>query len=741
MEGPAVPLLLDADATGAACAVLAAAGVRPQPESPDGVVRAVEGGWADVVVLGRVEGWEAVARRVHAAGGVPLLLGDPPTQAEEALLDGVEPEYVLDPLLLAGAVEGARRRLKDLRELVAVGEEAERLHTATQVSRFAQSIALQLDLQQVLSESISRVRELCDADGARLLLRDPESGGLTFDVVSGTGGGRIEKVRLAPGEGIAGEVARLREPLLVEDVRDNAHFDGAIDRLAGFETRSVIAVPLLMGGDVTGVLEAVRGPGRNAFAPHALQRLVELGAHVGIAIHHAQATAKLRDAQAQVLHDNAELEQRIRERTAQIAHAKREWEATFDAIGEPIAVQDDFTVRRTNLAWANRAGAPITQINGRKCHELFAGRDSPCPGCPLVAAREGGELRGEIAAGERTYKVSGFRLDEAAGSRVVLHYEDITRQRLLEHRLRETERLASLGQLASGAAHEINNPMAFLASNLSTLKQNLKELGDAVAGARRAAALLKKGRTAEALQALEAVEDLDDLLVDEGVEMVEESLDGARRVKEIVRALRELSRQQMRSAHSACTRAAVTRTVRSELGPDAARVTLALEAEGEALIDPLELDQALAHLLRNARQAIGAEGRIGVRSRNAGDEILVEIEDDGCGIPAENLHRIFEPFFTTRGVGKGIGLGLTATWGILQRHGGRVDVRSEPGGGSVFTLRLRRAEGNEGATVPDPAGGGPKRGPAADAVIVVEANGAEDEPDDGGVDLDLSGAA
>ncbi len=658
-------------------AALDAAEIIHRPASLHEAAESVNGGWADLVVCGRVPGWPALMTRVQTAGGGAVLFGEPPTAVEQAQL-GAPVHHTPDasrlPAVISDALEQAHRR-----RMPSQGDPlAERQLASELIGRFAQSIALQIDLPHMVQEAIARTRDLCDADGASVLLVRPESGELVTDN--------------EPCRGVVRQVARTATPLRIERVSDCPFADPESDGISGFRTGSVIAVPLLLGGDLFGVIDAVRGEGRPPFEEAHLRRLCELAPHVTVAVYNAQITTRLRETQAQVLRDNAELEARISERTAQIARGKREWEATFDAIDEPIAMQEGFVVRRANLAYARQAGVRVTEVPGRTCHELLAGRSNPCVGCPLVENRPG-DLGGEVSVrGGASFQISGFRLPSAYEGGVVLHYRDVTRQKALEDRLRESERLASLGQLASGAAHEINNPLGFLVSNLRNLRDNVGALEESAAAARDALHLLRSGKLDDAVRVLEKV-DPDEALASESDEMITDSLEGARRVGEIVRGLRELSRQQITRSASASVNAALTRLVRSELDGANVQAVLDLQATRDAAVEPLQLDQALGHVLRNARQAIAAGQRVYIETWSAPGEVSVRIRDEGCGIAPENLRRLFEPFFTTRGVGEGIGLGLTATWGIVRRHGGYIDVRSEPGRGTTFTLTFPSAPG------------------------------------------------
>lgn len=645
-----------------------------------GALPKIEHGACRVVVIERCRGLRLYLERVRAVGGVPVVLG---AHGPDVLSDI---ECVVRPSELVAAVFRAQGRL--------MGVET---GSASRINQFAQIIAEQFALPELIKVAMAKTRELCEAEGASLLLIEPSTGGLYIDTVEG-GATNIERIHLPRGRGIAGKVAMEGRGRLVEDAQSCPDFDRSADKQSGFSTGSVVAAPLVLGGDVLGVLMAVRSTSLPPFSPVHLERLVQLAPHVAIAVHNAQITTALRTSQTQVIEANVDLEKKVKERTEQISRAKQEWERTFDAIDAPIALLDGYVIRRTNQAYARKVGLPVREIPGKKCYQVFANRDSPCPACPIVRGR-GQPLDAELETTDRStgraafYRFHGYWMsDDPTNTNVVVTYHDITQSHVLAEKLRESERLAAVGQLASGAAHEINNPLGFVTSNLRSLRGLIDELRAPMGTFADAALLAKEKRFDELLELLARVEEPDLRHLDDGLEMIDESLDGARRVGDIVKGLRELSRLEIGKREPANVNASVSRAVRAELG-DAPNVTLSLEAQAMADIPPLQLDQVLGHVLRNARQATSRKEKVHVRTRETPGFVLIEVRDEGAGIPKENQRRVFEPFFTTRGVGKGIGLGLTAAYGIVKRVGGDIEVSSEgPGTGSQFTIRLPVAE-------------------------------------------------
>ena len=260
-----------------------------------------------------------------------------------------------------------------------------------------------------------------------------------------------------------------------------------------------------------------------------------------------------------------------------------------------------------------------------------------------------------------------------------------------QSKLIQSEKLASIGQLAAGVAHEINNPIGFIFSNFGTLEQYLEDLFQMLDAYEQAEASVSDGAALARIRSLKA--DLDiDYLKEDIPNLMRESRDGIQRVRKIVQDLKDFSRVDARQEwESVDLHAGIDSTlniVNNEIKYKA-EVVKHYGALPEVQCLPSELNQVFMNLLVNAAHAITAErGTITISTGVDGPNVWVEVADTGAGIAQENLKRIFDPFFTTKPVGKGTGLGLSLSYGIVQKHSGRMEVHSELGVGTRFRVTL-----------------------------------------------------
>ena len=281
-----------------------------------------------------------------------------------------------------------------------------------------------------------------------------------------------------------------------------------------------------------------------------------------------------------------------------------------------------------------------------------------------------------------------------------LHLEQSARIRALselnkklaeaQSQLLQSEKLASIGQLAAGVAHEINNPIGFVYSNLGTLQRYVTDIFTLVEGYEAAETSIPDPQLRTDLQALKKKIDLEYLRGDV-IALMNESRDGITRVKKIVQDLKDFSHAD---AGDEWRFAGIEQGLESTLNIVWSELKYKCEVKKEygKLPDieclPSQLNQVFMNMLVNAGHAIEERGTIILRTGAESEQVWVEIEDTGKGIAPENLKRIFDPFFTTKPVGTGTGLGLSLSYSIIQKHHGHIEVNSELGKGTRFRVWL-----------------------------------------------------
>jgi len=332
-----------------------------------------------------------------------------------------------------------------------------------------------------------------------------------------------------------------------------------------------------------------------------------------------------------------------------------------ETLSEGVAlVRLDGRIRSVNASLARMLARPREEIESLRVGELLS--------LPLVEpTREVGNARAWLSGPDGlripvSVTTTLVRDGRGAESGLALVVRDLREIEALQRRLVLSGRMAAVGQLAAGVAHEVNNPTAYVRSNM----------------------LLLREYWANAAKALPLADGAD------GAELIDESLEGIERIASIVQLIGRFSRSDA-GEHERAELSLILDAAERMAGPRL-RTGIQLVRSDESVppieCAPRELEQVFLNLLLNAADAVGDSGTIRLSTFCDAARARVEVADDGSGIAPADLARVFDPFFTTKPVGKGTGLGLAISYEIVQRHGGEIEVRSELGRGTVFSVWL-----------------------------------------------------
>ncbi|HEX9346142.1 MAG TPA: ATP-binding protein [Gemmatimonadales bacterium] len=522
--------------------------------------------------------------------------------------------------------------------------EQERRRAAEELNRRLSELFSLQELSYVLSDSLELDRiveqvvryavRFLDAQGALLaLLADAPSDPLQIAAAEGT---------LAPlrGQKIQGDdpglVARSTGREHLELIRNSGAAPTVI--VKGFDAAAAAAVPLRSHGIVIGTL-IITDPKEGVFVPEDIRLLSTLATHAAVVIANARFFEMVR-------------------------RAKEQWETAFDALSEGIAVVDDEgRVRRSNRALASLLNMPLQNVVGTPLGEALLGKPSALQEL-LAATRRGDRPAPLVARSERlgrAVRVNAARIPGAATEQsIVVMVEDVTEQQALETQLVQSEKLAAVGQLVSGVAHELNNPLTSIAG-LSEFLLEQKELG-------------KKDRG--------------------HLQVIQEQ---AERASRIVRNLLTFARKGAAERVPVDLNDVIRRTL-SLTSYDLKLKDIVVERELSGALpdvfgDRHGLQQVVLNLVTNAAHAVAENPRERPREITVSTwfdgQVHLRVADTGPGIADEIAQSVFTPFFTTKEPGKGTGLGLSITYSIVESHGGQITLEPRgPRGGAAFRVDL-----------------------------------------------------
>ncbi|RLC32505.1 MAG: hybrid sensor histidine kinase/response regulator [Deltaproteobacteria bacterium] len=321
----------------------------------------------------------------------------------------------------------------------------------------------------------------------------------------------------------------------------------------------------------------------------------------------------------------------------------------------------------------------------------------------LVTARENIEDMAEaFDAGVDDYLTKPFSSRELlvrvkAGERIIQLEENIHN---VQQQLLQSEKMASIGQLAAGVAHEINNPTGFVNSNLTTLSEYQRDIKGVIGQYRKLISdlgtVLPDGLSPPALaeqitEIRKRETEIDiDFILDDIDDLIRDCREGTERIKKIVIDLKDFAHPGEDEKKSVDINQGLESTLNVVWNELKYKADVRKDYGDIPIVEgyPQQLNQVFMNILVNAAQAIEERGEIRISTRKVNGYVEVSISDTGSGIPEENLPRIFDPFFTTKEVGKGTGLGMNVAYNIIRKHNGSIDVKSKVGEGTTFRIRI-----------------------------------------------------
>ncbi|MCX8013720.1 MAG: ATP-binding protein, partial [Rectinema sp.] len=356
-------------------------------------------------------------------------------------------------------------------------------------------------------------------------------------------------------------------------------------------------------------------------------------------------------------------QRRLQEANEELTLSRNKLEAFFDGIATPISIQDiNYNIVTANYAARRYFEKPLEELIGAKCYKVYFNRDRPCVEClaqdclhtrlPFSAEKQDDRT-------QLNFALNFYPIPVPSGSPAsfIEFFQDITRQKTLQEELIQSEKLAGIGTLVSGIAHEINNPLGGI---LGTADLMLPETPEG--------SILR--------------------------EYTEDIIRYAQSAAEVIRDLMTYSRKTRTTAEPVNIISILENSLKMAMrGIDFGTIVVRKQYDKvkEILASPTELQQVFLNLIINAVQAMSGDGILTLSARQEEDDIIVTVQDTGRGIEKENLDKIFNPFFTTKEPGAGTGLGLSIAHHIITRAGGRILLDSQEGKGTTFTVILPAA--------------------------------------------------
>ncbi|MFW6063068.1 MAG: response regulator [Chloroflexota bacterium] len=572
----------------------------------------------------------------------------------EALSAGAD-DYVTKPYYPQELLARVETILRTQRLEKQLQRQSEQLATLNRVSN---DITTSLEAGQIPPAAVEAVRELLQVEIAAFYWRDKRTGQLHCRAVASASGdiSPDDYQAVSGGMGATGRAFTEHVTLCLNDAEQDERFRPGLDAPHGVRVRNLLVTPLMMRGDSPGALSAANTP-EGVFSEVDCDLFASLASAVSRAF------------------ENATLFQRVRARQQELQESHDRLQAVINGILNPIyTIDEEWRLVAVNQNKADALDTTPDRLVGRLCYRAFFDRETPCEHCCAAETLQRREPRHWSVrwVGDdhlpQEWDVHAYPLpgSHVGAPSAVIVWQDRTEERRLENSLLQAGKLAAIGQLAAGVAHEINNPLTAINANAQMLKMLIPPDDDNY----------------------------------EAVDLIARAGDRATRV---VRGLLDFARQNQYSFESGEVNQSILQALRLvsyQLKSADIEVTRRMDEDLPRVRASWEhLKTVWLNLLINARDAVltrpqGRRIEIETRLASGGDHVQVLFTDNGVGLSEAEVAHIFEPFYTTKEPGQGTGLGLATSQRIIQQHGGDIEVVSQTGRGSTFIVRLpaRRSE-------------------------------------------------
>ncbi len=584
--------------------------------------------------------------KLQLAAAIPLMAR---SSLQGVLLVAGEPFPASDHYRLIELAHVAGRTLRISRSsesLQAADKELASLHMIATI------LSSDLELDDIQKAMLAGVRQILDCEFGCLILVD-ENQEMYERKILGDGPEWIRKEIQKMEGSVVAECLRNPQPIRWETPSENPSLAAEAEKLFGAKPQSYLCAPLRSGDEPIGMLDMFNKRG-GPFTPYDQELISLLATSMADAVYNKRLIQQMKMVNLDLKANREEL-----------LNSRNTLRALFDNLPASLYIVDRaYALRAINRSRARRTPSRPNLLVGRCCYEALFGRISPCAECRVAETFQNGKsteraLRMADSGGDtKEWEISTYPILDEAGQvvQVILLEEDVTERRHLEANLAQSEKLAAVGQLAAGVAHEINNPLTAVIANAQLMQRSMppdSEMQESVE-----LILIAGSRAAQVVRNL---------------------LDFAR--KEQYRFDRTDINETIRKTLELVQHEVMSRSIdmKFDPDPDLPRVM----ASGD------HLQGVWLNLILNSFDALnGMPGEIWVSTRKHDCDVHVVFEDTGKGIPADVLPRIFEPFFTTKLPGQGTGLGLSVCHQIIKQHNGQILAESTLGRGTRFTITL-----------------------------------------------------